>query len=224
MTLEEAYRIYLGREPDAGGLAANKQLYGNELDNKELEQFLYGAAPEIRARDTTGGTFSVEDPYLGGLRRAGDPGGLTFYKEQFGPEISDQELVRFMLGGAGELPNAPMYVAPTRDVDQGNIKTGTDAAQGDTKADTFKTTTTTTGAETPAQTAERARIDALMARRGDLTKFITPLLGNVPYGQVFGAGAEGASNVGLLNLYKNILGRRPDEAGYRSNLAAFGPT
>ena len=33
MTLEEAYRIYLGREPDAGGLAANKQLYGNELDN-----------------------------------------------------------------------------------------------------------------------------------------------------------------------------------------------
>jgi hypothetical protein len=215
MTLEEAYRIYLGREPDAGGLAANKQLYGNELDNKELEQFLYGAAPEIRARDTTGGTFSVEDLYLGGLRRAGDPGGIEFYKEQFGPEISDQELVRFMLGGAGELPNAPMYGAST-DVDQG-MKTISDVT------DREKSTSAVVS-ETPEQKAERARIDSLMARKGDLTKFITPLLENVPYGQRLGTSVETPANVGLLNLYKNVLGRRPDEAGYRSNLAAFGPT
>jgi len=215
MTLEEAYRIYLGREPDAGGLAANKQLYGNELDDKELERFLYGAAPEIRARDTTGGTFSVEDLYLGGLRRAGDPGGLTFYKEQFGPEISDQELVRFMLGGAGELPNAPMYKTST-DVDQG-VKTISDVTDREKS-------TSAVASETPEQKAERARIDSLMARKGDLTKFITPLLENVPYGQKLGVGTEGASNVGLLNLYKNVLGRRPDEAGYKANLANVGPT
>ena len=211
MTLEEAYRIYLGREPDEGGLAANKQLYGNTLDEGELERFLYGAAPEIRSRDLSGGDFTVEDLYLGGLRRAADPGGLQFYQKEFGPEISDQELVRFMLGGAGELPSAPMY---------GTVKDTITTISDVTDRGTGKTVVS----ETPEQKAERARIDALMARKGDLTKFTTPLLENVPYGRKLGTASEIPTNVGLLNLYQNILGRRPDEAGYRSNLAAFGPT
>jgi len=118
--VDSLYQEILGRAPDTGGLEYWAQQFGNTVDPTEIEQFRQAAAPELAAKNAAAplsslspnNQTSVSDLYQQILGRAPDEGGLEYWKQQFGDTIDPNEMEQFKQAASPELALSPLNPMP----------------------------------------------------------------------------------------------------------------
>ena len=90
MSIADAYRRVLGREPSASEVTYWQSQFGSDVDPTELSTFSVAAQPERAAAPTTNN--AIRQMYLSVLGREPDASGLQYFADRFGTDVDADEL------------------------------------------------------------------------------------------------------------------------------------
>ena len=90
MSIADAYRRVLGREPSASEVTYWQSQFGSDVDPTELSTFSVAAQPERAAAPTTNN--AIRQMYLSVLGREPDASGLQYFADRFGTDVDANEL------------------------------------------------------------------------------------------------------------------------------------
>jgi len=215
MSVADAYRQVLGREPDAAGLKYFSDRFGATVDPTELSTFSVMAQPELAQRPTT--NSAIRQMYLSVLGREPDASGLKYFSDRFGNEVDANELGIFRGMSSQELAaNAARNTKATTTATTGAITRPTTPAQVTSSqlAPAQVTNTAITGTPylniyTPATTQQNAPTLAQINAASQSTNPYQSLMALTPQRTISPAYAAQA---GLTTANTNLGGFNPATA------------
>ena len=124
MSIADAYRRVLGREPSASEVTYWQSQFGSDVDPTELSTFSVAAQPERAAAPTTNN--AIRQMYLSVLGREPDASGLQYFADRFGTDVDADELGIFRGMATQEInANAARNAGTTTGTGTTTTRTGT---------------------------------------------------------------------------------------------------